>query len=320
MASAILLPGMARADGMLNPKDFHLPTSAKEMPELRTDRTVTFDLGDGRRAAVSRGLPAFDTVDNINEPVHIFQQPLAPRLAIVFVMVLLVGTAGAFWTSGGKKSRFVGTLFFLAALAGLLLLWRTHAFADTSGPNNPGTLANDASHGSIAWVNPTNASTSNNVYATDAFSGGSQQSQYLKATNFGFTLTSGGLSGSTINGILVEVERNTTSADISPTDDVIEIVKRGTISTPNKAAGGNWPTSDAYASYGSASDLWSNTWTTSDISATNFGMVISAKTPATVCETCPTGQIDHIRVTITYTTVGGGASTTNVHHRQILLD
>ncbi|MBI4614481.1 MAG: tail fiber domain-containing protein [Planctomycetes bacterium] len=77
--------------------------------------------------------------------------------------------------------------------------------AETQGPASPGTLANDASIGTIPWTGPGNAASSDNTYATAA---GAGTTQYLKATNFGFSVP----GTATIDGILLEVEKRTSSA------------------------------------------------------------------------------------------------------------
>lgn len=167
----------------------------------------------------------------------------------------------------------------------------------SEGPNSPVTVVNDASVGDIAWTNPGNGISSNDVYAT-AVIGMGMTSQYLKATEFGFAIP----AGATIDGITVAVERKGTQAQTGVKDSEVKIVKGGTIGTTNKLSADIWPTTDAYKTYGGATDLWGETWTSTDINATNFGMVILA-TLDTLDETA---SVDHIRITINYTETGGG--------------
>jgi hypothetical protein len=57
----------------------------------------------------------------------------------------------------------------------------------SSGPNNPGTVANDAGVGTVAWDNVTNVISSDNSYASIASTDTTPvTTQYIKATNFGF--------------------------------------------------------------------------------------------------------------------------------------
>ena len=173
-------------------------------------------------------------------------------------------------------------------------------FGTTQGANSPGTVASDNATGTIAWVNPTNATSSDNVYAVATNSGGSNSpSHYLKATNFGFSIP----AGATIDGILVEIEKKSQSAFCKDIN-VLIIKSDGSLGTENKAdIINNWSTSDTYKSYGSSSDLWSETWTLADINDADFGVVISANIIGFT-----TSSIDHIRITITYTeaVAGGG--------------
>ena len=142
----------------------------------------------------------------------------------------------------------------------------------SQGPLSPGTLADDATVGLQPWTDPTNAASSNDSYTTASMT--VSVSHYLKATNFGFSVP----TGATITGILVEIEKSKTGGAINnATDNIVKIVKSdGTIGTEDKKLAGTWPTTDAYYSYGSLSDLWSETWTYSDINDADFGVVISA--------------------------------------------
>lgn len=63
---SLLLESMLPGPPPLNPTQFGLPTTAKELPKRRTDRTATFDLGDGRYADVSFGAGTLDVCDGLN--------------------------------------------------------------------------------------------------------------------------------------------------------------------------------------------------------------------------------------------------------------
>lgn len=159
----------------------------------------------------------------------------------------------------------------------------------TLGPNAGGTFADDATVGTIAIVNAVNAAVSDNTYATAVLALG-QISHYLKATNFQFAIP----LDATIVGITVSIERSTTVAT-SITDSSVTLVKGGTIGGTDKATGTQWPTSDGVATYGSATDLWGQTWTPADLNASNFGVVIAATAGAAA-----TMQVDQITVTVDY--------------------
>lgn len=161
----------------------------------------------------------------------------------------------------------------------------------TTGPKSAGTLADDATVGAIAWTNPTNASVNDASYATSVLLI-TQLTHYLKATNFGFNIP----GDATITGILVEVE-NLSTISLGTNDNSVKIVKSdGTFGSTEKASATTWPTSEAYASYGSATDLWGQTWTPTDINSANFGVGISANAVA-----AGTAEIDHIRITVSWT-------------------
>ena len=79
-------------------------------------------------------------------------------------------------------------------------------------------------------------------------------------------------------------------------DSQVRIVKAdGTAGTTNKAATSTaWPTTEAYASYGGAADLWDETWTPANVNDADFGAVLSA------IITTGTASVDHMRITVTY--------------------
>lgn len=160
------------------------------------------------------------------------------------------------------------------------------------GPKSPGTLANDTSVGTIAISNPSNAAASDDSYATAALLS-NEQTNYLKATNFGLAIP----IHSTIDGILVEVERKSSVGSAITDTSVKLVLPSGAFGATNKSAGAAWPTSDAYASFGSSSDLWGETLRPIDVNDVNFGVVISGKATGGAA----TGSIDHVRITVSYT-------------------
>jgi hypothetical protein len=176
----------------------------------------------------------------------------------------------------------------------------------SSGPNSAGTGVDDTTVGTFGWSTPTNIYTSNDISANAIFGTGvAGTTHYLKATNFGFAIS----GGDTIDGIVVEIERKCTHSVLFEyaQDNIVKIVKGGTISGTDKAdTVTKWPTTDAYASYGGAADLWGLSWTASDINDSTFGVVISAN--INLLKLPVVARIDHIRITVYYTagTAGGG--------------
>ena len=89
------------------------------------------------------------------------------------------------------------------------------------GPNNPGTMADDASIGSRYWTVVDNAKTSDN---NPAYCGSTDViCHYLKATNFGFNIP----ISATISGVKVEIERkaNWNTQNQHVTDYSIKLVR-----------------------------------------------------------------------------------------------
>ncbi len=149
--------------------------------------------------------------------------------------------------------------------------------ATSSGPRSPGTAALE-SNGGTTWNNPNNILTSNNGYASVSLNG--ENSDNLLATNFGFSIP----GNSTINGIVAEVERKSSSLVFPITDNSVNIIKsNGSLGSVSKASGTSWLTGDVYASYGSSSDLWGETWTPADINNPNFGLAFSATGGSNAC-------------------------------------
>ena len=166
--------------------------------------------------------------------------------------------------------------------------------ADT-GAISPGTMADDATVGTVAWTNPDNAKVSDSVYAT-AVVANTEITHYLKATNFGFVIP----TGATINGILVEVEKKDTFGNsVVSADNAVRIIKGGVIGSTDKSSLDHWLFAEAYKSYGSSTDLWGETWTASDINDATFGFAISAK--GINASFSGSLKVDHIRITVYYT-------------------
>jgi len=147
--------------------------------------------------------------------------------------------------------------------------------------------------GGVAWTNIDNVKVDDNNFAEAVLS--NKVSQYLKVTNFGFSIP----IIATINGIKVEIKRSYVGNDpLNPTDFRLNIVKsNGTRGLINKSiASEPWSENDSYVIRGSNVDKWGETWTASDINSTNFGFAISVGTEGPF-GTC-TARINHIRITV----------------------
>lgn len=181
----------------------------------------------------------------------------------------------------------------------------------TSGPNSGGTFANETESGALVnWSNASNAQTNDGSGATCGSSSGSPFfTDRLKATNFGFAIP----GGATINGITVEIDRYYyAGGGLNIRDYSIKLVKGGTVQGDEKSTGALWPSSasPSYATYGGSSDLWGLTFTDSDINSSGFGVIICGQSDATSKAFAGFG-VDHIRITVDYTTGGGGGGSTS---------
>ncbi len=168
------------------------------------------------------------------------------------------------------------------------------------GPQNP-TAATNITPPFRTWSNPTNCYTSNDTKVTHLTNFSTGTTAYLTATGFDFSTIP---SGATIDGIVVEVERSVNTTAKTPRDSSVMLTKDGaTFIGTDKAVGTTWPTTDAYATYGGAADLWGTTWTDTEIKTSTFGVGVSAQW--NTGKLSVTLRIDHIRITVYYT---GGAA------------
>lgn len=161
------------------------------------------------------------------------------------------------------------------------------------GPNAPSNAANDSSVGTVSWGGLTNSIGSNNFYSTCTLTTGNTVGYYLKHTGYGFSVP----SGATIDGIVIEYEANSNTST-KATWLTVKSIKGGTIGGNNNGTGADLPASDTYVSFGSSSDLWGQTWSHSDINASNFGFAFS---PGRTGPPSATARIDHSRATVYYT-------------------
>lgn len=163
---------------------------------------------------------------------------------------------------------------------------------------SPGTMASVDFGALAAWDTPDNAKVSDDVYTTtfSTTSGGSA-TDYLEATNFGFSIP----AGATINGILVEVEKKASHDEVNFTvqDYIVKLLKGGVVTGDRKEIGGTWSLTESYYTYGGNSDLWGTTWTPAEINASDFGLSFLGWISTTGAAV--TASVDHIRITIYYT-------------------
>lgn len=175
------------------------------------------------------------------------------------------------------------------------LIVSCNLFAQSSGPLSPSTVTTVAIPGSSAtWSNTGNTSLSDDAYANtgDIAGGAGSYSDYLVATNFGFSIP----VGAAITGIEVTVERSDASGLTS--DYRVRIVKGGIIGSTEMSSGAAYGATDSYGIFGSPFDSWGETWTDADINAADFGIAIAAQRNAAGGSSA--AVIDQILITIYY--------------------
>lgn len=172
---------------------------------------------------------------------------------------------------------------------------------ESQGLKSPSAVVNDASVGSKAWTNPTNAETSNNTYATALLASG-QITEYLKATGYGFTIPEAG----EILGVEASIEKSSNELMLIPEDYRVQLVSGGTIQGTNRAQGGvRWLPVDTPISYGGPTDLWGLDLTPSIVNASNFGIAVAA-VGALGASSEP--KVDAMRLEIYYRIPAAGAA------------
>lgn len=169
-----------------------------------------------------------------------------------------------------------------------------------------GLVASDASTGFTPWVSDdvssalvgTECQADDNVYA-GVILGTSGVSQWLRATNFGFS-SSDIPNGSTINGFEVEYIRYRIGS-ITVSNSPVSLYKSGTYGT-NIGEASDWALSEETITRGGASTLGGLTWTQSDVVASGFGVGIWIINGSTRASTTNRSRfIDQIRVRVYYT-------------------
>ena len=165
--------------------------------------------------------------------------------------------------------------------------------ADT-GWVSPGTVVNDDAIGDWMWCSVNNAKENDDIPVDGYDYGSGEDSNYLKATNFGLEVP----SGATINGILVEIRHEGYSDYSNNTENIVSIVKHdGSIGSTNQSTNAVLPVDYTYISYGSSSDLWGETWSATDINDEDFGVVFSVS----FSNSYNGAFVDHIQIKVYYT-------------------
>ena len=147
------------------------------------------------------------------------------------------------------------------------------ALADEDGPRNPGSGTNNSTVGSEPWVNPSEITTPGSTYATVNLYHLHLVSNYLQASQYGFTIP----SEASILGIEVVFNRSASAHNPSISDNSVRLVRAGAPVGDDKAIDAPWPSTLGLATYGGPEDLWGTTWTPEQVNSTDFGVVLSAQ-------------------------------------------
>ena len=167
--------------------------------------------------------------------------------------------------------------------------------AQTSGPANAGTGADNATVGTATWLNPGNITSPGSPYATQNIPSGAS-THYLVATNYNFSIP----ASATISGITFSIRRQIASTS-NMFDVNVRLVKAGSVTGSNLASATAWPNSFGVATYGGVANLWGTTWLPAEVNATNFGVAISANSGS---GSTRQADVDYMQLTVTYTLPG----------------
>ena len=208
-----------------------------------------------------------------------------------------VGTAEWFgavqtYSLGGGDSASVDCLYLqpLDEAAGVLTYVYEPPVSSVTASGYATSVANDSSGGSRSWTFPGAAEgPPDGACSFSTATGANQDSEYLNASGYGFSVP----TSATILGIEVSVSRYAAS---SVTDLTVELMKAGSRVGSNRAGTGQWPTSEAVATFGSSTDLWGTTWAPSDVNNSGFGVSLAAllQTSTSVAD------VDAIQITVYY--------------------
>ena len=164
----------------------------------------------------------------------------------------------------------------------------------SQGPSFAGTGGDDSSIGTGVWSNTGNITADDGSSSTvSVFT--STPSQYLTATNFGFSIP----SNATIEGITFSIKES--SSNGIATDNAARSIKGGTVQSTDRSNNANLPLSAAYISYGGTSDTWGGVWTPGDVNSSNFGFAISMRSTTT-----DSVSVDAVEATVYYSSPGAG--------------
>lgn len=175
-------------------------------------------------------------------------------------------------------------------------------FAST-GNTNPSANTTEAGSGGLNWVNPGNVYTANNTRATCTAPGASSNVAtifpFINVTGFGFSVP----SDATITGVTCGIDRSRSGGSTGEIRfNTVQLIVGGARSGTAKSSATNFPTTEAYQTFGANNNLWGASLTPTNVNASNFG--ISVRLIGSTATTNRVGNIDHIRVNVAYALPG----------------
>ncbi len=189
------------------------------------------------------------------------------------------------------RSSMVAAALFACVLAPTAIAQGT-----MQGPSDPGTVVSTAGPFVKPWTNPGNASTLDSVDATVTVTAPLQQTDFLDATNFGFSVA----GDRVIRRIEVKVVGR---ANVLFSSVRAQLLKGGVpvgnamnAFYPNTATDGTVTFNDQDdVPFSVPIVLWGTTWTPAQINAANFGVRLDFET---LSGTPATFEVDNVQVAV----------------------
>lgn len=185
-------------------------------------------------------------------------------------------TAGRSWVPADFDGPLKGGYYhdqMQSRAARVTTMWPEVRWTPIQPTRSPGTVVNDASHGSVAWVNLNQTLVSDDLYAGVPLPL-NDISNYNKCTNFAFTLDEVP-DHHIINGIEVYVESNEASTGNTVVLESLRLVVGGVIQGDDKAAGQVLTNRDESIKGGSPTDKFGLALTPALVRATGFGVAVA---------------------------------------------
>lgn len=217
---------------------------------------------------------------------------------ITFLILILMSV---YTYSGGISKCMIRSGRVVPMEANNYIVYPTYMLpASPTSATSPTSVVNVEMTGLI-WNNPDHAMASDDSYAiTDGMDWNTCDAIF--ATDFDFALPN-----STVDGIIVEIEKSNPYGGAPNFDEVFDDVLSLFVDGSQKGFGKSnptqWPVADTYVSYGTSVDKWSATWTETDINSSTFGCSFICFGAPSAYAHMPQGYIDHIRITVYYTEV-----------------